>query len=345
LGVVYEGSLELTNRDAYFDNVKLMLIITVVVGHIIEPLIGTSHSLKSLYLFIYFFHMPVFVFVSGYFSKNISSGDHANKVISKLVIPYFIFESIYSIFDYWIFKRETLVYSYFTPYWILWFLFSMIIWKVVLPYIIEVRYALVVSIILAILVGYTNDVGYYFSLSRTFVFFPFFLVGYYFNKQYLDMLFTKPIRIMSVAFILFVIILIYYFGQDFKQQWLYGSYSYESLGHKEWYAGIYRVGIFTLTVIISTCVLTLIPRRNLSLISNMGGRTIYVYLLHGFIMKFLIYLDIYKRINTTFEKASLILLGIVLAIILSTPFAPKLIKLFIKPIITRISNKRECYKI
>src|SRR4051812_17242655 len=100
------------SRDHYFDNAKFILILLVVVGHTIEPLIGKSPSLKSIYMFLYFFHMPLFIFISGYFSKNLSSGDYAKKVISKLLIPYLIFETAYSLFDYFIFKREELLFTF-----------------------------------------------------------------------------------------------------------------------------------------------------------------------------------------------------------------------------------------
>src|SRR5690606_23121391 len=100
------------NREPYFDNAKFLLIILVVVGHTIEPLFGSSHSLRTLYLFLYFFHMPLFAFISGYFSKNISSEDYGIKVLSKYVIPYIFFESIYSIVDFYLFQRKSLSFSY-----------------------------------------------------------------------------------------------------------------------------------------------------------------------------------------------------------------------------------------
>lgn len=62
-------------RDYYFDNLKFILIIFVVVGYTIEPLIQTSSKLKILYSFIYAFHMPLFILVSGYFSKEYMNYD------------------------------------------------------------------------------------------------------------------------------------------------------------------------------------------------------------------------------------------------------------------------------
>ena len=56
-------------RDAYFDNVKGILILLVVIGHLIEPFYLKSKFVESLYTFIYTFHMPAFIFLSGLFFK------------------------------------------------------------------------------------------------------------------------------------------------------------------------------------------------------------------------------------------------------------------------------------
>ncbi|MNW30622.1 Acyltransferase family protein [compost metagenome] len=86
-------------RDAYFDNLKWLLVLLVVVGHLIEPLPNNT-ALQPLYLTIYTFHIPLFVMVSGYFSKQLDNSKYTTRVISQLVVPYFIFESLYSLFDY-----------------------------------------------------------------------------------------------------------------------------------------------------------------------------------------------------------------------------------------------------
>lgn len=64
------GKLENKNRDYFFDNIKGILILLVVFGHAIKPFMDANEIAKLLYCFIYFFHMPLFVFISGYFSKK-----------------------------------------------------------------------------------------------------------------------------------------------------------------------------------------------------------------------------------------------------------------------------------
>jgi fucose 4-O-acetylase-like acetyltransferase len=57
-------------RDFSLDNTKMLLIAFVIIGHVIEPIIGRFEWVKALYIYIYLFHMPLFVYVSGVFSSS-----------------------------------------------------------------------------------------------------------------------------------------------------------------------------------------------------------------------------------------------------------------------------------
>ena len=61
-------------RNIWLDNVKGFLIICVVAGHFLESGIDYhSNMCKSLFLFIYSFHMPLFVFASMRFRQRNAS--------------------------------------------------------------------------------------------------------------------------------------------------------------------------------------------------------------------------------------------------------------------------------
>ena len=74
-------------RIALWDNTKFLLMILVVVGHFINRNLGSSHLYQSMYLFIWSFHMPLFIFVSGLFHKNRNIKE---KVISYFSIYFFL---------------------------------------------------------------------------------------------------------------------------------------------------------------------------------------------------------------------------------------------------------------
>lgn len=50
-----------------FDNIKIVLIILVLFGHALEE-ISLENGYGIIRACIYSFHMPVFIFISGYFS-------------------------------------------------------------------------------------------------------------------------------------------------------------------------------------------------------------------------------------------------------------------------------------
>ena len=65
------------SREALWDNLKFFLILNVVTGHLILYFLKDSDFCKSLYTFIYSYHMPLFFFIAGYFHSN-------NKALSKI---------------------------------------------------------------------------------------------------------------------------------------------------------------------------------------------------------------------------------------------------------------------
>lgn len=73
------------SRDIALDMLKGLCILLVVYGHL--PRTGYLHeNLESLVKFIYTFHMPVFVLLSGFFFARHSKS--VGKVASRIVKPY-----------------------------------------------------------------------------------------------------------------------------------------------------------------------------------------------------------------------------------------------------------------
>ena len=58
------------NRIFLWDNLKFFLICCVVVGHFADQYTDVSNAYGSIFLFIYSFHMPLFIFISGLFYND-----------------------------------------------------------------------------------------------------------------------------------------------------------------------------------------------------------------------------------------------------------------------------------
>lgn len=271
-------------RDAFFDNAKLGLIFLVVFGHLIQPFTDGSRPMYTLYTWIYTFHMPAFIFLAGFFAKGSGEKDYIIQLAKKLILPYLIFQLVYTGYYFFIGKGEGMT-GIFYPHWSLWFLFSLFCWHILLYWFKKIPAVLgvAISVQIGILVGYFSDIGHHFSLSRTFVFFPFFLAGYWLTKDHVRKWRTQRVRQVSLVLMAVVAGLIAIFP-EFSSGWLLGSKSYDVLGSPEM-GGIIRLGIYGLAALMMVSVLSWIPGKEYRH-TYLGGRTLYVYLLHGFFIQF-----------------------------------------------------------
>lgn len=78
-------------RLLYFDIAKALCIILVAIGHYVPD--GMPEWYKMLHDWIYKFHMPLFMFASGYiyiaFKKDEPYGQFVWKKVRRLMVPYF----------------------------------------------------------------------------------------------------------------------------------------------------------------------------------------------------------------------------------------------------------------
>lgn len=61
-----------------YDNVKALLIFLVVIGHMTTDYVSDSHMVRWVTLWIYSFHMPAFIFISGLVHKHYITEERAS---------------------------------------------------------------------------------------------------------------------------------------------------------------------------------------------------------------------------------------------------------------------------
>ena len=85
-------------RDPWFDNAKMLLVMLVVVGHSWTLLPETVLN-GRLYDWLYLWHMPAFVMVTGYLSKRFTwSRRNLRRLVTTVVLPYVILEGLLALF-------------------------------------------------------------------------------------------------------------------------------------------------------------------------------------------------------------------------------------------------------
>lgn len=294
--------------NIYFNNAKFFLINLIIFGHFIEEIIEFNALAKSIYFFVYIFHIPSFVIISGFFSTSLLSLNQIKKYVYSILIPYLIFQSIFSIL---IWNGSDFVNTKLTLFWphnVLWYLLSLFCWRLLLSFSYKVNiYVLItISLLICILSGYFDFINRFLSLSRTLCFLPFFILGYYFkinNRKYLQLI-PKHYALLILIASFFIPILF----PQISIHWLFGDCSYQKLSQPEWYAFLYRIAILCFELIVSISFLSLIPTLS-NKFSNLGRNTMYAFIFHWVAIEILIKLKLFSTIPT--NAYSIIIYGII----------------------------------
>lgn len=309
-------------RDYSFDNLKFILIILVVFGHLIE--ICSNYGRESnVYKIIYSFHMPLMIFISGFFAK------FNKKKILNFTILYIVFQLLYTVFLKYGLKSDVDI-QLFKPEWLMWFLLVSVYYMILIPLVkvnfnngnlkrnyIKIFVILTLSVLISLFIPYIKKIGYYLSLSRFFAFLPYFLLGFYIRKyiefkgenniikQERKLFFKVLFGILTLTSVILVILLVnvnaYHFMGSFGYYSKYPSNPFVKLFSM--FCAISWIGFLTYTLKIN---------RKLPVISRIGQNTLVIYLLHGFIIKLLEHFNIFEKYQVNLLFILLFAISIVL---------------------------------
>ena len=134
-------------RESYFDNAKVILMFFVVFGHILRTYIDQNETIYALYNTIYTFHMPVFIFCSGYFSR--SERSRSGESLLKLLLCYLVFNTGMLLFALIYLKSSVKI---LTPYYSFWYILSMISWRFLIGKLGNVKGLLILSVLIFVIV-------------------------------------------------------------------------------------------------------------------------------------------------------------------------------------------------
>ena len=291
-------------RDYLFDNYKVILIFLVVVGHFIQPAYENNGFIDALKWIIVSFHMPAFIFISGYFSKREMP---LSVSIRKLAVPYLVYEVVYYLFYILIIQKETALLLH-KPKFSLWYLLALFIWRIITPYVKKVPCHFVLSIIAGLLIGFSPISGNFFSISRVLVFYPFFLAGLYFDRQFITNYRNKKTQWVAgiITLLCSIFVAVGPLAQMYSPKIFYGRYGYDSLAQSSFEGILCRIVCYALSFVLTYALMFLISEKE-TFYSYIGPRTMAVYLFHGLTYNLIKdCTDILQNINTVTETAFLL---------------------------------------
>lgn len=201
------------SRDYSFDALKGFLIILVILGHSLQ--ISTDvggWSLNPLFMAIYTFHMPLFIFISGYFSLSIfkkKDRDVFTNKFKRLLVPTIIYSSIICIiyFTSTISEDTSLIRKLYKCYKIYWYLINVFSLTLIFKIALKTKYTKVVFVFLYItlLLGYNHLPPYYLKDCQIIRMIPIFGLGLLYRKYqepFLKLMSQKKYLITTIVFIL-----------------------------------------------------------------------------------------------------------------------------------------------
>lgn len=262
-------------RFDILDNFKAILIFLVVFTHFLFNYSKNNQNSLSNYIvnYIYSFHMPSFIFVSGFLSKSENSRSFKN--LTKLLLIYLIFNFSHGLILY---KYKSWKIDFYNPYNSYWYILCLIYWRISINYFAFQYFSITISIIISILIGFWKEINSTFSLRRTFTFFPYFIVGFkiskdnfkkilYFRKRYFF--------IVSCLFLIFIYLSFSYFPYiNVIHSMMDNSYNDYKNDIK------IRLVLIIFSFLIIVFSILLIPNKQIPILTKIGKNSLYVYLFH-----------------------------------------------------------------
>lgn len=275
--------MHIMNRDLKLDGIKFIMIFLVVLGHL-----EYNDYRLGINLVIYSFHMPVFIFLSGYFTSQNTNKEKQSKWLKQTLLIYLFaqmahfaleigIEGAKSILNHKEFN--TSVFSWrvlISPRLALWYLICLMYWRVaiwrVFSKVSDIK-LLLISCVLALISGII-PIDHDFAFQRTFAFFPFFVLGMIFRKQELMTKLSKipyTYALVGLLFGLIVARLLPIYMPKFH--------------YCNWYDPILRIiqsglGLYLCLLIIRVLKVDFIER-----FAKYGAYTLWIYIGHTYLIK------------------------------------------------------------
>ncbi|MGP3967350.1 acyltransferase family protein [Streptomyces sp. 6N223] len=312
-------------REARWDNLRYVAGTGVVLIHITETL-PEPDGLHWLYLATWAMRIPLFALLAGYFSSaSPLTRGRAWGLAVMLLLPYFTVQLVA-----WLeIQAMAGAEAYWTqevhnPGWTLWFLQALILWRLALPYLVRLRYPLAATVVAALVAGYLPIDPMPFAFSRAVVFLPFFLLGWKLRRGDLDgWLRARWSRGPALA-VLAVAFTAAWFGRDHVgRDVLEFRLTYAELGMPFdaplAFAWLIRCAVLLGGMAVALSVVRLAPRRHLPVITYLGSGGLYIYLLHGLLLRPLNAAEAFAWVDSWTDQAAVVGFAVGASAVLASP--------------------------
>lgn len=264
------------------DNFKVLLIFLVVFNHIIAfNLVKVDTVVRYVWYAITIFHMPAFIFVSGYLSKK---PQNALKNFKNLLIPYILGYSLTWYSQIWL--GRSVDYEILRPTGtVMWYILALFIYRLTIEALGKIRFIVPISILIALWAGTRPEFTTFLSASRIVVFFPFFVAGYLWKSEYITAVrkFKGKWVLVPISGVLLWAIPNYMITNGMGIAIFRGNHGYKLCGLTDPEGIVLRLLMYLVSFILIYTLLALLPDIKLPL-TYVGRHTMGIYFFHYPIM-------------------------------------------------------------
>jgi len=273
----------IAERNYFWDNVKAFLILCVVMGHALEGDSLKTDASVFVDTLIYSFHMPAFIFVSGFFAKRYCTDGkvRAEKAVT-LFAYYIIFQILFTVICTLLNVEVNI--SLFEPRRGLWYLLTLFVLYLLTPIIEKLPAWLVlpISVVFALMVINDESSTTFLSIARLFTFAPYYFAGYYIGDKQINKLRSLKAYVRIPIGIACVAASVSMWLFDLNHPWnklFYGKASNVALEMDFWQATFVRLEVYLIASLMIFALLLIVPSKK-SIIAKVGQNSLQVYIFH-----------------------------------------------------------------
>ena len=268
-------------RDPWLDNAKMILVTLVVVGHS-WVLLPESTFRDHMYDFLYAWHVPAFVLVTGYLSRSFTyAPQRLWQLVCTVAVPYVLFEAAIALFRIYV-GGERLEDLFRDPHWPMWYLAALFCWRLLTPIFKPLAGGLVLAVVISIGAGlYAGDT---LDIARVLGLLPFFVMGLKATPERLALLRRPAVQGLGVVVLVAIFVLTRWTDRWAGTEWLYYRARYADLDVSDTRAFVIRAVLLLVGTMGALAFLSLVPRTG-GWFARMGAWSLVVYLFHGFFVK------------------------------------------------------------
>jgi fucose 4-O-acetylase-like acetyltransferase len=263
-------------RAALWDNIKAILILLVVIGHF-APIWAHTYVVIR---FLYAFHMPLFVFVTGLFSRSAAADSQKQKQRTLFFLTLYVLLNLYA-------GLFGLLYAHNFYFSLLkngaagsWYLLACAVWPYARAALRKIPAGVCVPamFVLAMLAGFDRNIGNAYSLSRIIFFFPFYLLGACADRQKIEQFSQiRRLRICAVFLLSFWLTACILFE---KQLQTYHEAFFGRSAYTTPQGVLVRLCVLLLGLVLLFAVICVMPRKDCGAFTRLGARSLQIYFWH-----------------------------------------------------------------